>query len=265
MKRWKQFFQEKVVVSAAMCVLLAVVLTTATTAWYAVNNTDSLFGLQLKTGGTGNIKVAVKEGGPDIMEDENLPKPEGVPVISINLKDFENVESQKVAPGAYGPLTFYITSLSQSITSYELKVQMEYRPMGKVTAEQKEKIESMIRNHIFVYEEKYNGTDAEGKPAVLFRKPLTFYKDEDDEDATAATGPLTFEEEKRVDVYWVWNYELTDIPDYQNTALYQANNGDIRKAVRAYDEEDTILGNCVQDIWFNVRIVGSSRAAGGGR
>lgn len=268
MKRWKQFFQEKVVVSAAMCVLLALVLTTATTAWYAINNTDSMFGLKLKTSGTGGIKVAVVSGGPDIMEAEaKLPKNEdGVPIVSINLKEFENIEQDRIAPGAYGPLTFYITSLNKGITSYELKVQLEYRPMNEnVTPEQKEKIESMIRRHISVYEEKYIGRDEEGNDVVLFRKPLTFYRDEEDKDATAATGPLTFQEEKQVDVYWVWNYDLRDIPDYQNMALVKENGGDIRKAVRAYDEEDTILGNYVQDIWFNVCIEGSSREAGGGK
>lgn len=261
MKRWKQFFQEKVVVSAVMCVLLGVVLTTATTAWYAINNRDSMFGLQLKTSGTGGIKVAVQPGGPDIMEDEaGLPKnADGVPIISINLADFENIEKQKIAPGAYGPLTFYITSLTRGITSYEIQAQLEYRPMDGtvVTAEQKQKIENMIRNHIFLYAEKYNSTDAEGKPIVLFRKPVSFYETE--EDAEAIVGPLTFDEEKRVEVYWVWNYELTDIPNYQNTALYKQYDGNVRQAVRAYDEEDTLLGNCVKDIWINVSIQGNSR------
>lgn len=309
MKKWKRFFQEKIVVSAVMCVLLAVVLTTATTAWYAVNRTDSMYGLRLKTGGTGKIKVAVEPDGPDIMErtpDSQWNDEKNVPVLSINLKDFENIEGGKIAPGAYGPMNFYITSLEESITAYQLKVEIEYRPVGSsdtvslntdswdtesldtvssntkspdtvssntespdtdfsntkssITEEQKEKIEAMICNHIFLYKEKYDGTDGEGKPVVLFREPLPFQKN-----VAEVSGDLTFEVEEPVTLYWVWNYELTDIPDYQNTDFYKKNagdTGDVRQAVRAYDEEDTVLGNYINDIRFNVYIEGTTKGAG---
>lgn len=258
MKKIVRFFQEKVILSLAMCVLLAVVLTTATTAWYAINNSDIMHGLELKTGGTGGIKVAVEEGGPDILSAEaDLPRNDrDIPIISINLKDFENIESGKIAPGAYGPMTFYITALTESIHSYRIKVQMEYRPSNvQVTPEQKQAIEAMIKDHFSVYKKKYRGTDAEGKSVVRFSDPLTFYENEDDK-VTDARGALKYNEEVMAEIYWVWNYELTDIPGYESMDIYKQSQN-AREAVRTYDEQDTMLGNYINDIWFNVYIEGS--------
>ena len=257
MKKFKQFFQEKIILSAVMCVLLAVVLTTATTAWYAINSTTKTYGLDLKLGGIGGIKVATTAGGEDIMADQNLPRnEEGYPIISINLKDFENIQSGRIAPGAYGALPFYITALGENVKSYSIKVQMEYRPASsRVTESEREKIQAIINDHITVYTSKY--TDGNG--IVRFSDPLVYYVDEMDE-VTAATGPLVYMEEVFAEIYWVWNYELTDIPDYDRIGRFRGM--DTRKAVRAYDEEDTTLGNYVDDIWFNVYIEGLTEEAG---
>lgn len=257
MKKFKQFFQEKIILSAVMCILLAVVLATATTAWYAINNSTRAYGLELKLAGIGGIKVATKAGGEDIMSDPSLPRnEEDIPIISINLKDFENIQTGRIAPGAYGPMPFYITALAQNIKSYSIKVQMEYRPSSaKVTEGQREQIEAMIRDHISVYENMY--TDGSG--IVRFSDPLTYYVEETDE-VTAAEGPLQYDEEVLAEIYWVWNYELTDIPNYQDIDRFRGM--DTRKAVRAYDEEDTILGNYIDDIWFNVYIEGRLEGAG---
>ncbi len=257
MKKFRQFFQEKIILSAVMCVLLAVVLTTATTAWYAINNSTKTYGLDIKLGGIGGIKVATTAGGEDIMADPNLPKNEdGYPIISINLREFENIQSGRIAPGAYGQLPFYITALGENVKFYSIKVQMEYRPASaSVTEEQRQKIQDIINDHISVYTSKY--TDGDG--IVRFENPLTYYVDETDA-VTAATGPLIYMEEVFTEIYWVWNYELTDIPDYDGIERFHGM--DTRKAVRAYDEEDTTLGNYIDDIWFNIYIEGMTEEAG---
>lgn len=260
MKKFRQFFQEKIILSAVMCLLLFTVLLTATYGWYAINNSAKAYGLSLKTGGIGGIKVAVEAGGPDIMSDPNLIRGDkDIPIISINLKEFENIEEDRIAPGAYGPMPFYITALGENLKSYSIKVQLEYRPAtDKVTEEQKAEIEAMINDHISVYQTMYT-EEKDGIEIARFADPLTYYMEETDE-VTAATGPLKYKEEVPVRLYWVWNYELTDIPGYESLPRFQSflgNDGfDTRKAVRAYDEEDTILGNYMEDIWFNVYIEG---------
>lgn len=291
MKKFKQFLEEKIILSAVMCVLLAVVLVTATYGWYALSNTDRAYGLRLKTGGEGGFIVAIEPNGPDIMSGEYYKKyynrfggtpqfndEDGklIAKIPINLGEFENIESEKIAPGAYGPLPFYITSLSESIKSYTIKVQFEYKPdrdenAGELTEEEKKKaeyVESMIMDHFTIYQKKY--TDKEG--IVRFSDPLTFYLKETDQDVIAARGALQMGVEVPVEIYWVWNYELTDIPDYEklerfkNYDLSRDENGnainvsDTRRAVRKYDEEDTELGNYLDHIWFNVYIEGGMDA-----
>lgn len=281
MKKIKQVFQEKIILSAVMCVLLAMVLVTATYSWYALNNTDKAYGLDLKTGAAGGLKVAITPGGEDIMADPGLTRIEEddkvIAIIPINLKDFINIEEDRIAPGAYGPMPFYITSMSESIRSYSIKIQLEYEPeLSTATEDQKQKvkeIESMIRDHFSIYQKKY--TDDDG--IVRFSDPLSYYIREKDA-VEAATGPLKFNEEVPVRFYWVWNYELTDIPGYRNLErfpTYGSTEGGtddgtgedtdenvVRKAVRQYDEEDTELGNYLEDIRFNVYIEGSVEGVG---
>ncbi|MDE6204084.1 MAG: hypothetical protein K2G19_11490 [Lachnospiraceae bacterium] len=233
MERFRRFLQEKIILGIVLCILLGVVLATASTAWYAVNSSVRTYGIELKAGGTGGIKVAASAGGEDIMLDESLPlNEEGVPVLSIALKDFENIESGRIAPGAYIPMDFYITALGENIKSYSIKVQMEYKPADEnITQEQKKKIEEMINDHIQVYQTMY-----EEDGIIKFSDPLTFYKEVTDEVETAR-GPLIFNQEVLAQIYWVWNYELTDIPDYENMERFQRFRGpdgfDVRGAVRA--------------------------------
>lgn len=281
MKKIKEIFQEKIILSAVMCVLLAMVLVTATYSWYALNNTDKVYGLDLKTGASGGLKVAITPGGEDIMADPGLTRVEEndkiIAIVPINLKDFINIEKDRIAPGAYGPMPFYITSMSESIRSYSIKIQLEYKPdMSTVTEDQKQKvkeIESMIMDHISIYQKKY--TDDDG--IVRFSDPLSYYIREKDS-VEAATGPLKLNEEVPVRFYWVWNYELTDIPDYRKLERFPTygSTGDttddgsgedtdesvVRRAVRQYDEEDTELGNYLENIRFNVYIEGSVEGVG---
>lgn len=253
MKKVIHFFQEKIILSAVMCVLLVVVLMSATYGWYAINNSSKAYGMDLKTGGTGGIKVAVEPGGEDIMTPDYLPKvtvdEKEYAIIPIRLTDFENIQEQMIAPGAYNPMTFYITSLSESIKSYSIKVQLEYKPSDSISAGQKKKIEEIIRDHITVYQEMYTENGI-----VKFRGPLTYFEKVTD-NVTEAAGALEYDVEVPATIYWVWNYEVTDVPDY--TSIPRFGELDTRSAVRKYDEEDTMLGNYIDGVYFNVSIEGS--------
>ena len=126
MKRLKGLFQEKIILSFVMFLLLCVVLFSATTAWYSANNTAVMSGMEIGAGGIGGLKVAIEPGGPDIMM---LPEvnEDGIPVIPVKLTDLNNVKEQMIAPGSYGPMTFYITSLGETVTGYSIKVRLSYR------------------------------------------------------------------------------------------------------------------------------------------
>ncbi len=253
MKKLKEFFQEKFILSAVMCMLLALVLVSATYGWYALNNTNKAYGLQLKNGGIGGIKVAVVPGGEDIMTEgfTKVTKEDKVyAIIPIKLTELTNsIEEGKIAPGAYGPMNFYITALAENVKYYSIKVQLEYEPSDKAEEAQKEKIQEIINDHINVYQNK--SVDSRG--VTSFSNPLTYYKDEADE-VTDAKGNLEYNVEVPVELYWVWNYEVIDIPDYRGIERFSQT--DEKSAIRKYDEEDTILGNYINDIWFNIYIEG---------
>lgn len=270
MKKIKKIFQEKIIVSAVMCALLAVVLVTVTYGWYLMHDTAKMYGLELKTAFSGGIKVALEPGGEDIMSDPTLERIEYnntvMVVIPINLSNFSNIQEQRIAPGAYGPLPFYITSLSETITSYTIRVQLEYKPSTTaVSAADRQRIESWMRDHFSIYRTKY-----EENGIVKFADPLPYYMGEPNEEVITAEGPLVMNEEELAELYWVWNYELTDIPDYQTLSRFPTYNKTgaglteaiVRQAVRQYDEEDTTLGNYVEDIWFNIYIEGGQGVKG---
>lgn len=256
MKKFKRLFQEKIILSFVMCMLLCAVLFSATTAWYAANNTAVTHGMELETGGTGGLKVAIEPGGPDIM---TLPEvnEEGIPVIPIKLTDLNNVKGDMIAPGSYGPMTFYITSLGEIITGYSIKVKLSYREEdgagSRLSPEQRSRIRDLMEEHISVYTgmETVSSESGQGRWG-RFSGPLEYYTDEDAEDGTAATGELVFNTEVKAELYWVWNYEYTDIPGNGNLPEEE------REKIREYDEEDTMLGNYIDNIWFDVYITGQT-------
>lgn len=257
MRKLKSLFQEKIILSFVMCVLLCVVLFSATTAWYAANNTAVAYGMKINTGGIGGLKVAIEPGGPDIMTLSEV-NGEGIPVIPIKLTDLNNVKDQMIVPGSYGPLTFYITSLGETVTGYSIKVKLSYREEDgtgdRLSQEERNRIRELMEKHISVYTKMETVSSESGQGRWgRFSEPLEYYTDADAEDGTAATGELIFNTEVKAEIYWVWNYEYTDIP----------GNGDLpeemrKEKIREYDEEDTMLGNYIDNIWFDVYITGQT-------
>lgn len=259
MKRLGEIFQEKIILSFVMCVLLLIVLFSATTAWYASNNAVKTHGLELAADGIGGIRVAIEEGGGDI---SLLPDKteEGIPVIPVKLTELNNIRENMIAPGAYGPMTFYITALGETITDYSIKVQLAYEEEeaaeALLTQEQRRKIEELISKHIMVYTVMERAEDGTGTDSVQFSEPLVYYTDETASDGTAATGKLIANREVKAEIYWVWNYEYTDIPGNEATVL-PGGKEELKRRIREYDEEDTLLGNYIDNIWFNVYIQGN--------
>ncbi len=253
----KKILKEKIILSFVMCILLLVALFSATTAWYAANNTAAAHGLELAASGIGGLKVAIEPGGPDLMELSRMTE-EGIPIIPVRLKDLNNVKEQMIAPGSYGPMTFYITSLGETVTGYSIKVKLCYRQepesANRLTPEQQERIRQLMERHIRVYTNMETVSSGNGQGRWgKFSGPLEYYTDVEADDGTAATGPLEFNIESKAEIYWAWNYEYTDIPGNENLP-----DGERKEKIREYDEEDTLLGNYIDDIWFEVYIAGQT-------
>lgn len=258
MKKFKGIFREKIILSFGMCVLLTIVLASATVAWYAYSNQASAYGMELQTDGIGGIKVALEPGGKDISQLQEKTA-EGVPVIPINLTDLNNIKEQMIAPGAYGPITFYITALGNNVTEYSIKVKLVYEEEPEaetsLSAQQRAQLEELMNRHITVYTHKEMTSSTEsGGSWGKFSDPLEYYTDDKATDGTAMTGPLKFNEEVKAELYWVWNYEYTDIPGYETGG----SEAELQKKIRQYDEEDTMLGNYIDNISFHIYIEGKT-------
>ena len=183
---------------------------------------------------------------------------EGIPVIPIKLTDLNNVKEQMIAPGAYGPMAFYITSLGETVTGYSIKVKLSYKEEDeaedKLSPEEREKIRELMEKHISVYTDmeivsSENGQGSWGK----FSHPLEYYTNAETDDGTAATGDLVYNTEIKAEIYWAWNYEYTDMPGSEDLP-----EDILREKIREYDEEDTLLGNYIDNIWFDVYITGQT-------
>ena len=257
MKKCKKIFQEKIILSFVMCILLCIVLFSATTAWYSANNTAVTHGMDLAAGSIGGLKVAIEPGGPDIML---LPEvnEDGIPVIPIKLTDLNNVKEQMIAPGAYGPMAFYITSLGETVTGYSIKVKLSYKEEDeaedKLLPEEREKIKELMEKHISVYTDMEIVSSESGQGSWgKFSHPLEYYTNAEADDGTAATGDLVYNTEIKAEIYWAWNYEYTDMPGSEDLP-----EDILREKIREYDEEDTLLGNYIDNIWFDVYITGQT-------
>lgn len=243
--RLRKLFSEKIVVSIVTCILLVMVLVAATTAWYTSSQNAAVYGLTLKTGGIGGIKVAVEPGGPDI-DTFTEKTAEGVPIIPLKLLEFENIQSKKIAPGFYSPIDFYITPLAATVKNYEIKVKLSVKQAdgtaSSLTTEQLTKLESYVNQHIRVYTTK---------TGEIFSNPLTYYATSPTSasDGTAARGPLNTGE-NHVTLYWYWAYEYSDLPEVSGNAVTP-------EQIRKYDEEDTMIGNYIDNIYFDFYLVGT--------
>lgn len=286
MKKWKEFFRQKILLSFIMCILLLTVLVTATTAWYASNHAADVYGMSLETGGVGGIKVALVPGGKDIMELPDKTE-EGIPVIAVKLTELNNIKDNMIAPGAYGPMTFYITPLGENIKGYSMKARLKYKEeeaaSDRLSEEQRKKIEKLMTEHITVYKKQKKVDGGENGIWAEFSEPIQYYTKDTAEDGTAATGTLVYNEETKAEIYWSWNYEYTDIPgngtkdgaaaeDGMNTddgtvAEGGTNTDDgtvaddgktLKEKIREYDEEDTLIGNYIDHIWFELYITGET-------
>ena len=267
MKRLKRLFQEKIILSFVMFLLLCVVLFSATTAWYSANNTAVMSGMEIGAGGIGGLKVAIEPGGPDIMM---LPEvnEDGIPVIPVKLTDLNNVKEQMIAPGSYGPMTFYITSLGEifqrigKLSPSSLSVFRRYGFHFRIYAD-------MFFHQLFYFFFLFRRQFVTGLLLFPVRQPhfygISRYRLPKGSnikrhgaigawrDRTAATGELVFNTEIKAEIYWVWNYEYSDIPGNENLP-----EEELQEKIREYDEEDTMLGNYIDHIWFDVYITGQT-------
>lgn len=224
--------KQKLIVSASMIMVVCFVLITATYAWFTKSDKAAMNGLNLTLDGTGVLKVEIQVL-PDGTRMEMEKVDESNAVIDMGLSDLANIETNKVGPGAFGEVHFYLTSSSTSYNGYTISVTPTYQMVGTGSSN----VLQLAREHIKFYAVKNTNGYAQEIP----------YREADAE-MIGLTGSLNADEETEVILYWYWPYEYAEVPNKSNISA---------KNTREYDLQDTMIGNYIESVGFIFEVEGN--------
>lgn len=243
---------EEVVSSFIMFIVSGLVLVGFTIAWYTNNHIPAVTGMSMVAADMGDVKVALKEGDPDISELTGDDK-----YADIGMEKFVNYDMEKLAPGTCGAITFYVTPTKSSVTACKITPTLYITQNGTTW---------------YPAEESVSGGDAEADVsdgdaaaqestiAALYeitQRHIQLFSDEEMTKPIAADGYLlvewTLEErlqeepvEKTVPIYWKWHYEYPFTEEEKETM----SDAEKELAIDKYDEEDMLLGNFISGMKF---------------
>lgn len=249
------------VMSYVMLVVTATCVITATVAWFTCSAYASVRNMEIKTGDTEVIKLAVKEGNEDV---EVLRENGEDPRVSISMPVFTGVtqvdgDIPVFAPGTYGSFTIYVTPMKTNVTackvlpsffgSKEDQSGLTYMT-DNLSDEEKEVIEQLVKGHILLFT-NYNETT--GYSGLLTdTTPLTVELGWDKETNKGIEEAIT--------IYWYWPYEYEDLPA-EAQKLDEAQLLDpYRQAEdkysdsRLYDFADTRIGTNVKNVKIHFEV-----------
>jgi len=229
--------KEDFVSTLVMTTVSILMLVGVTIAWYTkVYAHPTVTGMSAVAEEQGSIKIALEPEGEDISELIGDDK-----YVKIGLEELLNIENNQMAPGAYGEVVFYITSLNQDITSCQLAP-------------------SLVPGYESEFEEGYiNGVPEDATVTINYVEKnirdvleehfdFYYYDDEDSTVMVSADTPMPIDLEwddennagieKKVTIYWKWHYE-----DPAATAIDSTmTESEKESAIYDYDMEDTWIG-----------------------
>lgn len=228
--------KQKIVVLTCMIFLTCFALFSVTYAWFTESDRASMNGLNLATGSTGELKVEIAvEGAGERMEMAQVDAANAV--IDMGLQQLANIETNKIGPGAFGEVHFYITSDVSSFNGYTISVTPNYKVVGGNGAE----VMKLAGEHIKFYASKTENSYANEIPYREVNGLMTGLS------GKLETGTEE-ESETEVVLYWYWPYEYQDVP---NKAVISAKDS------REYDLQDTKIGNYIESIGFTFEVEGN--------
>ena len=227
--------KEDVISAGIMTIVSVLVLIGFTVAWYGNVFSAFVSGMHLKAAELNNIKIALTPGGDDISvlgEDEKY--------ADIGLQEMTNVETDKLAPGQFGQVTFYVTPSDEGIEYCEIVPEVwirqgdeEWYPGEENTDASEELLElgrlyEITQRHVVFFEDEAKEIPIENSKIVKWSE---------------ADGM----EEKKITIYWQWYYE------YPFTDLEEENLDEEQKKrlIDLYDAEDTQIGNNITAMKFH--------------
>lgn len=282
MKKFWKHSPEKKIMLLPMIAVSVFLLVIATVAWFTMNKPVTIDQMQLRTADMGTLYVDVKilpyevdlnqeniiysemmsnaqlkESGYATLAADgihyqitrmSLNKAQQLSDVTIDMghQKLNSIERDKLGPGAYGNVVFYIKSMNKLCTSYQLEInpKLTYAEHITMTEEKKEELQNLVCDHIRFYGSR-SGSAAGGyaySDRIIYEGTSS--------EAEGIVGTLVPEEEKEVEVYWYWPYEYTDIPSDSTPVSTTSTD------IESYDLGDTSIGNYVSDITFAFTVTG---------
>lgn len=236
--------KEDVISAGVMTVVSMLVLIGFTVAWYSgVFNIATISRMHLKAAEMNNITIALTEGGADISALEGEAR-----YVDIGLQEMTNVETDKLAPGQFGQVTFYVTPsdegieycdifpkvwISQSQINENNTTYVWYPGEDGTVWEPGEKLDELEQlyeitgRHVLFFEDAFMEIPITDAKRVIW---------------TEADGNA----EKEITIYWKWHYEYPFSPAELDLSAEEQQN-----LIDRYDAEDTQIGNNITAMQFH--------------
>lgn len=278
----KKHFPEKKIMSLSMIAICAFLMVVGTVAWYTMDEPVMLRQMGLETDDIGVLYVDVKIlpypvdldqeniRYSDMLSNEELknssyasPAPDGsrynITRMSLSLANsmgdvkidmgqqrLYSIEEDKLGPGAYGQVIFYIKSVNEINNAYRLKVQPEltYTEQPDMTDSLKAELKELVYDHIRFYGQRRQT----GVNQFDYSDRIAY--EEGDDGIPGIEGTLVPGQEQEVAAYWCWPYEYQYIP--RDSSPVSTTSYDME----SYDLGDTKIGNYVPQIDFTFTVTG---------
>lgn len=247
--------KEDFVSTLVMTTVSILMLVGVTIAWYtAVYAHPTVTGMNMEAGEQKSIRIALEKNGEDIavLRENNIPDDE---YVKIGLEDLVNIENGQMAPGAYGKVVFYVTSLDKTVT--------RCRIVPSLIPGYEEDFKDSYADAAVPEDAKVTINGQEKKIFDVLDKHFDFYQDEAMTDPVSETEPFTvtllndssllWDESKKegpeieVTLYWKWHYEDPDATAADSTMSEEEK----KAAIYDYDMEDTWIGTHLETTAFH--------------
>jgi len=230
--------KEEVVTTLVMSLVSVLVLIGFTVAWYRNDFAyAAVIALDMEAKELESIIIALEPGGQDIMDLAKNDTP-GDEYAEIGLAELNNIENEKLAPGAFGEVAFYITPLDEQISICSVVPTIH--------------IKQGVSSSWYTGEEVVGATTEE--LYEITQRHIVFFSDEAMTQKIDATTPFEVawaederKTEKEVILYWKWYYEYP----FTETEKEELDDAEEQNKIDEYDEEDTMIGNNISSMKFH--------------
>lgn len=235
--------KEEVISAGIMTIVSILVLIGFTVAWFSGVLTASVSGMHLKAAEMNNITIALTEGGPDITSLEGDAR-----FVDIGLQQMTNVEADKLAPGQFGQVTFYVRPSDDGIEFCDIY------PKVWISQSQINEENTSYAWYPGVDESAWEPGDKLDELEQLYEitgRHILFFEDASMEIPITEAKHVIWTEsdgnaEKAITIYWKWHYEYPFSPEELELSAEEQQS-----LVDIYDAEDTEIGNNITAMKFH--------------